>query len=167
VSGMVNRSRLLVLVVVLIPVLVIAGSLLLYDSTPIASSPNAHYTSFSVGDKTFKLTYVATNQSELEKGLMDTKVTNDTTMLFVFPNADYYQFWMFDVNSSLDIMWVDVPVGNNSGSFVYLALDAPPCYVSVDCTTYQPTARADFVIEAQAGFAVANGIGVGTPVTLK
>jgi len=161
----VNRVRLLILVVLLVPIIFIAANILLYDSTPIPSSPNLHYTSFSVGGKTFELTYLATNQTMLQKGLMDTKVTSDTTMLFVFPNASYYSFWMFGVNSSLDIMWVYAPPGSNAGSFVYLALEAPPCQVSAVCPNYQPTAKADFVIEAKAGFAAANGIKVGTPVT--
>jgi len=164
---MVNRVRLLIMVAVLVPLLLLAAGILVYDSTPIASSPNIHYTSFTVGGKTFELTYLATNQSALEKGLMGVKVTATTTELFVFPTAGYYSFWMYGVNSSLDIMWVYTLPGASSGSFVYLALDAPPCHVSVVCTSYQPTARADYVIEAKAGFAAANGIEVGTPVTLN
>ncbi len=164
---MVNRVRLLIMVMVLVPLLFIAGNILLYDSTPIASSPNVHYTSFSVDGRTFKLTYVATNQSMLQKGLMNTKVTSDTTMLFVFPDAGYYSFWMFGVNSSLDMMWVDAVAGSNVGKVVYLALDSPPCLVSVVCQSYQPTARANFVIEAKAGFAAANGIGLGSTVVFN
>jgi uncharacterized membrane protein (UPF0127 family) len=162
-----NRVRLLILVIVLVPLLLIAGSILLFDSTPIASSSNIHYTGFSVGSKTFKLTYLATNQSMLQRGLMNTKVTSDTTMLFVFPNPDYYPFWMFGVNSSLDIIWVDAAAGSNVGKVVYLALDSPPCQVSVVCQSYQPSAKADFVIEAKAGFATANGVGLGTTVVFK
>jgi uncharacterized membrane protein (UPF0127 family) len=161
---LVNRVRLLIFAAVVIPLLVLAGAILVYDSTPIASSPNVHYTSFTVGGKTFELTYLATNQSALQKGLMGVKVTPSTTELFVFPTAGYYSFWMYGVNSSLDIMWVYAPPGASSGSFVYLALDAPPCHVSVICSSYQPTSRADYVIEAKAGFAAANGIEVGTPV---
>ncbi|MDA4115677.1 MAG: DUF192 domain-containing protein [Thaumarchaeota archaeon] len=164
---MVNRVRLLIMVAVLIPLLLLAAGILVYDSTPIASSPNAHFTSFTVGGKTFELTYLATNQSALEKGLMGVKVTAATTELFVFPTAGYYSFWMYGVNSSLDIMWVDTPPGASSGTFVYLALGAPPCHISVVCTSYQPSARADYVIEAKAGFAAANGIAVGAPVTLN
>lgn len=163
---MVNRVRLLILVAVLVPLLLLAGGILLYDSTPIASSPSVHYTAFSVGGKTFDFTYVSANNSALHKGLMGVKVTNATTELFVFPNASYYSFWMYGVNSSLDIMWVDAAPGSSTGSFVYLALDVPPCHVTVLCATYQPTAKADYVIEAKAGFAAANGIKVGTPVTL-
>ncbi len=163
---MVNRARLLASVAVLVPLLILTAGILLYDSTPVSSSPNVHFTGFSVGGRTFRLTYLATNQSELAKGLMGVKVTDSTTELFVFPTAGYYPFWMFGVNSSLDIMWVDVPAGSSVGSFVYLALDSPPCHVSVVCTNYEPTARANSVIEAKAGFAEANGIKVGTPVTL-
>jgi uncharacterized membrane protein (UPF0127 family) len=162
---LVNRVRLLIMVAVLIPLLLVAAAILVYDSTPIASSPNIHYANFTVGGKTFELTYLATNQSALAKGLMGAKVTNSTTELFVFPTAGYYSFWMYGVNSSLDIMWVDTPPGASSGSFVYLALDAPPCHVSIICTSYQPTSRADYVIEAKSGFAAANGINVGTHVS--
>ncbi len=163
---MVNRTRSMILVAALVPIIVLTAGVLLYDSAPVSSSPDVHYTSFSVGGKTFHLTYVATNQTELSKGLMGVKVTEGTTELFVFPTAGYYSFWMYGVNSSLDIMWVDAPSGGNSGSFVYLALDSPPCHVSFACTNYAPTARANYVIEAKAGFAAANGITVGTPVAL-
>src|SRR5450759_415115 len=159
-----NRVRLLIMVVVLIPLLIIAGNILLYDSTPIASSPGIHYTSFSVGSKAFKLTYLATNQSMLEKGLMGTKVTDSTTLLFVFPASGYSSFWISGVNSSLDMIWVNSAPGSNVGNVVYLALDSPQCILSALCTSYQPTARADFVIEAKAGCAAANGIGLGTTV---
>jgi uncharacterized membrane protein (UPF0127 family) len=159
-----NKVRLLMLVIVLVPIVFIAGNVLLYDSTPIASSPNIHYTGFSVGNNTFKLSYLATNQSMLQKGLMDTKVTGETVMLFVFPSAGYYSFWMFGVNSSLDMIWVDASAGSNAGKVVYLALDSQPCLASVFCQSYQPSARANFVIEAQAGFAAANGINLGTTV---
>jgi uncharacterized membrane protein (UPF0127 family) len=162
-----NRVRLLIFVVVLVPLLVVAGYVLLSDSAPIASSSDVHYTSFSVGGKTFPITYLATNQSMLANGLMGKKVTGSTTMLFVFPTPGYYSFWMFGVNSSLDIIWVDAPAGSNVGKVVYLALDSPPCHVSVVCTQYQPTSRADLVIEAKGGFASANGIGLGTTVVFK
>jgi uncharacterized membrane protein (UPF0127 family) len=162
-----NRVRLLIFVAVLVPLLIVAANVLLYDSAPIASSGGIHYSRFSVGGKTFPLTYLATNQSMLDKGLMGAKVTDSTTMLFVFPSPGYYSFWMFGVNSSLDMIWVDASAGSNVGKVVYLALDASPCHVSVVCTRYQPTSRADFVIEAKGGFAAANGLNVGTTVVFN
>lgn len=162
--GWVNKVRLLIMAVVLIPLLVISANVLLNDSTPITGSGVSHFTGFSVNGKSFQFTYVATNQSMLDKGLMGTKVTDSTTMLFIFSNPGYYSFWMFGVNSSLDVIWVDASAGSNVGKVVYLALDAPPCHVSVVCTQYQPTSRADFVIEAKGGFAATNGINMGTTV---
>ena len=162
-----NRVRLLIMVVVLIPLLIIAGNILLYDFAPVASSPGVHYTGFSVGSRTFKLTYLATNQSTLQRGLMNTKVTDATTMLFVFPGAGYYPFWMYGVNSSLDIIWVDAAAGSNVGKVVYLAPDSPPCQGLLLCQTYQPSAKADFVIEAKAGFAQDNGVALGTTVVFN
>ena len=158
--------RLMIMAAVAIPLVLLSAGILLADSAPVASSPNAHFASFSVGGKTFRFTYVATNQTELQKGLGGVKVTGSTTELFVFPSPDYYTFWMFGVNSSLDIMWVYAEPGSGTGTFVYLALDSPPCHVSVLCTNYNPTAKANYVIEAKAGFAAANGIKVGTPVTI-
>lgn len=163
---MVNRVRLLILLAVLVPLLLLAADIVVNDSTPIASSPDVHFTTFAVGGRTFELTYLATNQTALQNGLMGVKVTENTTELFVFPTAGYYSFWMYGVNSSLDIMWVHTTPGTDTGTFVYLALDSPPCHLAVVCASYSPTAKANYVIEADAGFAKANGIEVGTPVTL-
>lgn len=166
-SGKMNRVRLLIMAVVAIPLLLIAANIVLLDSTPIASSNDVHYSSFTIGGKSFALTYLATNQSALTKGLMNTKVADDTTELFVFPSSGYYPFWMFDVNSSLDIIWIDATSGSNVGRVVYLALDAPPCHEAALCTDYEPTSKANLVLEAKGGFAQANGIGVGTTVVFK
>ncbi len=162
-----NRVRLLIMAVVAIPLLLVAANVILIDSSPIASSDGAHYSSFTIGGKTFGLTYVATNQSELEKGLMNTKVTAGTTELFVFPSPGYYGFWMFDVNSSLDMMWISTSHGSDVGTVVYLVQDAPPCHEAVLCATYVPTSSANLVIEAKGGFAQDNGVGVGTTVVFK
>lgn len=164
---MVNRVRLLIVALVAVPLLLVAADIIVGDSTPIASSPNAHFTSFSVGGKTYAFTGLATNQSSLAKGLMGAKITSATKMLFVFPSAGYYSFWMDGVNASLDMIWIDTPAGSDTGSVVYMQQDAPPCSVALVCTTYNPTAKANYVIEAQGGFASADGIQLGTQVTLR
>jgi len=95
---------------------------------------------------------------------MNKKVTGDTTMLFAFPRFDYWQFWMYDTNTSLDMIWLNATGG--SARVVYLVTAAQPCYVSGSCAIYTPPAEANYVIEAKAGFAAANGVSVGTVIHL-
>lgn len=117
-------------------------------------------TSFTVNGKTYNFTYIATTQQEREAGLMNKKVTNATTMLFAFPYFDTWQFWMYDTNASLDMVWVN----GNSGQVVYVVTSAQPCFNSGACAVYTPSSPANYVIEAKAGFAAANGMVVGTTV---
>jgi uncharacterized membrane protein (UPF0127 family) len=117
---------------------------------------------FTVNGKTFAITYVAINESERQAGLMNRKVTNTTTMLFVFPSAGIYPFWMHNVNSSLDIMWLNVT--GSAGRVVYLVTNVPGCSLALGCPNYTPTSAANYVIEAKGGFAEANTVIVGTNV---
>ena len=120
--------------------------------------------SFTASGKTFRFTYVATTESEREQGLMNKKVTNQTTMLFVFPSSSKWSFWMKDTNTSLDMIWVNA-IGS-SGKVVYLVSAAQPC-LNGGCPLYTPTSSANYVIEGKAGFAGANGISVGTVVSFS
>ncbi|HYC11687.1 MAG TPA: DUF192 domain-containing protein [Nitrososphaerales archaeon] len=118
--------------------------------------------SFTVNGRTFAISYTATDQSSRQAGLMNRKVTNATTMLFVFPSAGTYSFWMSNVNSSLDIIWLNVTAGG--GNVVYVVRSAPPCSAAILCPVYQPSSAANWVLEAKGGFAEANGIAVGTTI---
>jgi uncharacterized membrane protein (UPF0127 family) len=119
---------------------------------------------FSVNGRTFVFTYVATTQQERQAGLMNKKVTNTTTMLFAFPYSSKWAFWMYDTNTSLDMIWVNAT--GDSGRVVYIMEGAPPCYnlSGYGCATYTPSASANYVIEAKAGFTAANGIATGMTI---
>ena len=134
------------------------------SSTTPGSVSSGVPTRFSVNGRTFVFTYVATTQQEREAGLMNKKVTNTTTMLFAFPYPSQWAFWMYDTNTSLDMIWVNAT--GDSGRVVYLAERAPPCFNSFGygCATYTPSTPANYVIEAKAGFAAAYGITKGTTV---
>lgn len=123
----------------------------------VASTP----TSFSVNGRTYEFTYIATTQAEREAGLMNKTITNTTTMLFAFPSFGEWSFWMYNTYSSLDMIWVN----GTSGRVVYLVTSAQPCFDRSACAVYTPSASADYVIEAKAGFAAANGIAVGTTIS--
>ena len=142
---------------------VVAAAIYVVVSAPTHSSPQSIPSHFTENGKTFGITYVATNETEWEAGLMDKKVTNSTTMLFIFPSLAVYSFWMYHVNSSLDIIWLNV--SGDSGHVVYLAKAVPGCTgLSIVCPDYTPTSAANYVIEAKGGFADFNGIEVGTTI---
>jgi uncharacterized membrane protein (UPF0127 family) len=140
---------------------VLAGVYVLFASpgqVELASIPSH----FTVGGRTFGITYVALNESEWKSGLMNRKITDATTMLFIFPKSDIYPFWMYDTNSSLDIIWLSV--NGDVGKVVYMVANAPSCYLPVGCPTYTPSTAANYVIEAKAGFAADNGVAIGSVV---
>jgi len=158
-----SSSRILVLMVVAVIVV-----LAVYTVDQATSIPGAVTTgvpsSFTVNGRTYTFTYIATDEAQREAGLMNKKVGINTTMLFAFPRFDYWQFWMYDTNASLDMIWVNAT--GNSGRVVYLVTSAQPCFDSASCQRYTPTSQADYVIEAKAGFAAANSVEVGTTIQL-
>lgn len=119
--------------------------------------------SFSFGNATFRFTAYAVTEQQREHGLMNTTVTNSTLMLFVFPNASIYPFWMYNTYYALDMIWVNTTANLTEGTVVYIAADAVPC-LSGNCIIYTPSAAADYVMEAHAGFAAAHGLAVGSAV---
>ena len=144
-------------------VIVIAAAVYVIIGSPTRANLQSVPSRFTLNGRTFEITYVATNETEWEAGLMNKKVTNSTTMLFVFPSLAVYPFWMYHVNSSLDIIWLNV--GGDLGRVVYLVTDVPGCTgLSFVCPNYTPSSAANYVIEAKGGFAASNGVGVGTTV---
>ena len=140
--------------------MVVSAGVYVLFASPGQANLNSVPSHFVVGGRTFDITYVATNESAWKSGLMNRKITNTTTMLFVFPRSDIYPFWMYDTNSSLDMIWVNAT--GNAGRVVFLVTGAPSCYLPVGCPVYTPSAVANYVIEAKAGFARANGVVIGT-----
>ena len=156
-----SSGRLLVAVVV--AVFIILAVYAVYQATSIPGPVTTGVpSSFTVDGKTYRFTYTATNEAQREAGLMNKKVDNNTTMLFAFPNLGYWQFWMYDTNTSLDMIWVNAT--GSAARVVYVVTSAPPCYDAAVCARYTPDAEANYVIEAKAGFASANGIVVGTTI---
>ncbi|HUK79570.1 MAG TPA: DUF192 domain-containing protein [Nitrososphaerales archaeon] len=157
-------GRLATAVVVAVAALLVIYVVYLETSLP-GSVTTPMPSGFTINGKTYTFTYVATTEAEREAGLMNRQVNSTTTMLFAFPSFEHWQFWMYDTNTSLDIIWVNGT--GSSGKVVYLVAGAAPCVnviSSSSCTVYTPTAAANFAIEAKAGFAAANGITVGSTI---
>ena len=156
------RKLLALCVIAVVALLVIYT---VYESSTVPGSVTSKVPSnFTVNGRTFVFTYVATTQKDRQAGLMNRKVTNTTTMLFAFPYSSNWAFWMYDTNTSLDMIWVNAT--GDVGRVVYLKAGAQPCFNSFGygCATYTPSATANYVIEAKAGFAATNGITPGTTV---
>jgi uncharacterized membrane protein (UPF0127 family) len=146
---------------------VVALAVLSYLAYTVATTPGTVTlpnppSSFTVDGRAFGITYIASDQNSRETGLMGRRITDTTTMLFVFPSPGTYSFWMSNVNSTLDIIWLNVT--GHVGTVVYVVRNAPTCGPSFLCPSYRPTAPANWVIEAKGGFAEANGITIGTTV---
>lgn len=91
-------------------------------------------------------------------------IPSDYGMLFVFPNRDYYGFWMKDTLVPLDIFWLDDSAGKGQLIVVSMSLNrATSTYPSV----FYPSVPARYVLETAAGFAEAHTIATGTPLLLK
>lgn len=147
---------------IIMVIVVLSGIGYVLFSSPRQANPSFVPSQFTVNGKTFVITYVATNESEWEAGLMNKKVTDTTFMLFIFPKSAVYSFWMYHVNSSLDIIWINVDA--NVARVVYLAADASGCSLALGCPDYTPSSPANYVIEAKGGFAQANGVVVGSAI---
>ena len=153
-----NYSKLLIPSAAIIFVLV-AGILLL------SKTPSVQYSQFSVAGKSFPITYLALNQTQWEKGLMNATVTNTTTMLFVFTNQGIYPFWMFDTDYNLDMIWINGSA--TSGKIVYVVENATSCFDASSCAIYTPNKMSNYVIEVKTGFVKRNGISTGDSVNFS
>lgn len=76
-------------------------------------------------------------------------------MLFFFPAEGEYPFWMKNTRIPLDIIWIDA-----NRRIAHIKHDVPPCQ-TVDCPSYPPNARAQYVLELAAGGAKRHGLTVG------
>jgi uncharacterized membrane protein (UPF0127 family) len=82
-------------------------------------------------------------------------------MLFIFPFASSYGFWMKDMLFDLDMVWI------RSGLVVGISEHIPaPRFAGDKLPTYYPPEAADMVLEIGSGQARALGIGIGDAVSL-
>ena len=107
---------------------------------------------------------VARTDAERAKGLGGHAPLGETEgMLFAFERPAVYAFWMKGMLFPIDLMWIE------KGQVVYVQANAPhPDPADTDGTLpiYAPNSPAAYVLEVNAGFAAAYGIGPGTPVQL-
>ena len=113
-----------------------------------------------VGNAVFTVE-IADEPAEQAQGLSGRpSLAADYGMLFIFPTADRYSFWMRNMQFSLDIVWIA------DGKVVDISRNLPP-EGDAPALMYQPQVPAEMVLEINAGTADAKGIKVGDEVSTE
>jgi uncharacterized membrane protein (UPF0127 family) len=109
-----------------------------------------------IANKLIKVDLALTEESQ-EEGLSGRNFLNDDQgMLFVFNIPDKYSFWMKDMNSSIDIIWI-----SDAMHVVYIKKDATPQSYP---DSFTPGAPAKYVLEVVSGFSEKNNLKEGDTV---
>ncbi len=90
---------------------------------------------------------VADTEEKRTLGLMFREhLDPDQGMIFIFPVADYYRFWMKNCLFDIDIIWLD-----EKKRIVYHEENLPPCKAD-PCPSYGHQGKALYVVETRGGF---------------
>ena len=93
------------------------------------------------------------------KGLaVKDSLAENESMLFYFPKANEYAFWMKDMKFPIDIIWLDT-----DRKVIHIEHSLEPCY-SDACPLYKPEGKTQYVLETVAGFAQKYDVIEGTVV---
>jgi uncharacterized membrane protein (UPF0127 family) len=104
---------------------------------------------------------VVSNPARIARGLSGRSEIGSDGMLFVFPAAGEYQFWMKEMLFALDIIWI------RDGRVTGIEANVPfpdPATPLNKLPRYSPPGLVDMVLEVPAGFAARQGIEVGSEV---
>ncbi|MBI2466143.1 MAG: DUF192 domain-containing protein [Candidatus Sungbacteria bacterium] len=105
------------------------------------------------------LVEVAKTEAEVQKGLSGRKSLDaNRGMLFIFPQPDYYRFWMPNMHFPIDIIWI------NENRVVGISQNVPNEFDPKNPKFYTPPRPADQVLEVNVGFAQKKNIKVGDDV---
>jgi len=117
-------------------------------------------TRMHIGKTVIKLDLALTDNQKI-KGLGGRKSLNyDRGMLFVYPNPDYYQFWMKDMNFNLDFIWI-------KDNTIVDITENVPIITSGEITKIVPNVPVNKILEVKSGFVDKNGIKVGDNVVIR
>ena len=127
--------------------------------TPVATTTPSQATEQSQPTQPKMNFEIVTTPAEQQQGLGGRSVIPDNfAMLFVFPTDVDQGFWMKDMLTSIDMIWL-------SDNGTILAIDgsvAPDTYPNV----FYPPVPVKYVLETRAGFAVEKNWHIGTQVAL-
>lgn len=99
---------------------------------------------------------IAADDATREQGLMyRDQLAPDRGMIFIFPSAGRYPFWMKNTIIPLDMIWIDA-----GRKIVHIAANVPPCKAD-PCPSYDPGASASYVLEVAGGVAAQHRLAAG------
>lgn len=125
-------------------------------ATTSTSVPAASEARVILPDKSPVIVEVASDDATREQGLMyRDHLADDRGMIFLFPQAGEYPFWMKNTLIPLDMIWMDA-----DHRIVHIAHDVPPCKAD-PCPNYPPNTKASSVLELAAGVAAKHHLANG------
>ena len=100
---------------------------------------------------------VAADDSTRAQGLMfRDQLQQDRGMIFMFPTAGNYPFWMKNTLIPLDMIWVD-----DQKRIVHIAPNAQPCKADPCPSVSAGDGNAKYVLEVAAGVSTRHGLANG------
>ena len=124
--------------------------------SPATTTSSASAQRIVLPDKAVIAVEVASDDETRSQGLMyRDHLADDRGMIFLFPQAGEYPFWMKNTLIPLDMIWID-----SQHRIVHISHDVQPCKAD-PCPNYPPHAQASFVLELAAGVAAKHHLADG------
>jgi uncharacterized membrane protein (UPF0127 family) len=101
---------------------------------------------------------VMQDPTDMARGMMFRKeFPEGDAMLFIHERPDQHQYWMYQVEVPLDIIWMDA-----RGNVVEVVENAQPCKTAASqCPQYGGSKPAQVVLELPGGYGRKHGVAVG------
>lgn len=116
----------------------------------------------TISNHQFKVTIAKTPQDK-QTGLSDKKtLPQDYGMLFPFDTADYFPFWMKNMQFPIDIIYI-----NNNKIVTIFQNVQPPKSKEESLPILKPTEPANNVLEINAGLSQKYNFQTGNQVTIE
>lgn len=155
-------SRIFMIIIGILGILLFAGGITLFVVAQKSGSPLPHGT-LTIASHTFQVE-IANTLASRAQGLSGREgLVPREGMIFLFPIAAKYGFWMKDMRFALDMVWIK----NNRVIEITENIPPPKDPSTIMLPSYYPPEAVDTVLEISAGAAKANGIAVGDLVTLE
>jgi len=123
-------------------------------------SPATPAQQLTLGGKAFQFS-VAADPETRRQGLMGQELAPQTGMLFDFPAGTRPAIWMYNMQISLDLLFVD-----SDGRIQHVFAEVPPCRQK-PCSIYQASKPLRYVLEVPAGTAKTLGIEPGDQLDMS